>query len=231
MNIMGQNEPDYIAGLSVAVPRASNEANKERLRIRKCLVRMVWGNDINFARMVTWLRGLNDRSIKVFQSKEELCQLLDVKTTDEDLQCYLDLYDPTGFGVYDFRTLLTTMMSTTEAEIKVKAQFIFRLWRQRKTGKCTFIELESMMRATYLSVDSEEIAAKAKRIGDSIAVAELTIEDFMDIVERFPAVVFPYEFMEKLTAEQVRAASTKPFAPPPPSTTGATVDPRTVAKK
>ena len=191
MNIMSHTEDQYNLGLSVAVPRATNEVQKERLRIRKCLIRMVWGNDINFALMVKFLSSINNKSQKVFMTRQEIADLLKVQVTDEDLACYLDLFDPTSFGMYDFRTILTTMMSTTEAELKVKGQFIFRLWRQRKTGKVTYLEIEQMMRATYLSVDAEEIAAKTRRVMDSIAKTELNLEEFADVVERFPAVIFP----------------------------------------
>jgi hypothetical protein len=86
------------------------------------------------------------------------------------------------------------MMATTEAEVKVKAQFAFRTWRQRKTGKMTFIELELLMRATYISIDPEEIASKAKRVIDALPADRLGImelEDFMEVCLKFPAIVFP----------------------------------------
>jgi hypothetical protein len=101
--ILGQNEKEYMAGLSVAVPRAGHEVNKDRLRIRKCLMRMVWSNDINFSRMVQWLGGLNNKSIKVFQSKEETAEILQIRPDNADLECFLELFDPTSFGIHDFR--------------------------------------------------------------------------------------------------------------------------------
>jgi hypothetical protein len=101
--ILGQNEKEYMAGLSVAVPRAGHEVNKDRLRIRKCLMRMVWSNDLNFSRMVQWLGGLNNKSIKVFQSKEEMAEILQIRPDNADLECFLELFDPTHFGMNDFR--------------------------------------------------------------------------------------------------------------------------------
>jgi hypothetical protein len=115
--ILGQNEKEYMAGLSVAVPRAGHEVNKDRLRIRKCLMRMVWSNDLNFSRMVQWLGGLNNKSIKVFQSKEETAEILQIRPDNADLECFLELFDPTSFGIHDFRFVFSRGASVDHAII------------------------------------------------------------------------------------------------------------------
>jgi hypothetical protein len=119
--IVGQNEKEYMAGMSVNVPRAGHEVNKDRLRIRKCLMRMVWSNDLNFSRMVQWLGGLNNKSIKVFQSKEEMAEILQIRPDNSDLDCFLELFDPTNFGMNDFRFVLSRMHNL----LLIEAQFYF----------------------------------------------------------------------------------------------------------
>jgi hypothetical protein len=88
--------------------------------------------------------------------------------------------------------LVAIVAAMEEVEVLVKGQYAFRAFRNRKTQAMTVVELEQILRCSYLSWDPEEMSAKANRLLEALPSPEISLEDFEELCNSFPAALFPY---------------------------------------
>lgn len=138
-----------------------------------------------------------------FINYREFCSLFEVASDAPEAREMFDAYVREGeegsdaAGRINFREVALAMCGFSANTPMQRTRFVFDLFDEDGSGTLSTPELVEIIKANHFSADDETAKRKlavvlreSTRTG-SVADVDLTIEDFMGMVKRFPNVIYP----------------------------------------
>lgn len=102
----------------------------------------------------------------------------------------------------DYRCFLISMANLVTENKRQKAEYAFKLFDMDNSGSIDREELIKILMATHMSTDPSQVESKVDAImrqGDTDGSGELEVDDFHQVAERFPNIIFPkYNHVAKI---------------------------------